>query len=67
MGVSEKNMADDLNLVLERLNRSSEQLSDVRRQVAITGQVIDLYWQLQSKSITIEDYRKRLMTVLKEW
>ena len=60
-------MLDELNAVLERLNHSSEQLSDVKRQVAITGQVIDLYWLLQSKSITLEDYRKRLMVVLQEW
>ena len=60
-------MLDDLNVVLERLNRSSEQLSDVQRQVAITGKVIDLYGQLQSKSITLDDYRARLMAVLQEW
>jgi hypothetical protein len=53
--------------VLKELNHSSEQLSDVKRQVAITGKVIDLYWLLQSKSISLEDYRSRLMTVLQEW
>jgi hypothetical protein len=37
------------------------------RQVAITGMVIDLYWQLESKNITAEDYQKRLMCVLQEW
>jgi len=60
-------MRDELNVVLERLNHSSQQLTDVKRQVLITGKVIDLYWLLQSKSITIEDYRKRLMAVLHEW
>jgi hypothetical protein len=66
-GEQESEMLDELNVVLERLNHSSEQLMDVKRQVAITGKVIDLYWLLQSKTITIEDYRKRLMTVLQEW
>jgi hypothetical protein len=60
-------MLDELNAVMARLNSSSEKLSDVKRQVQITGKVIDLYWMLQSKSITIEDYRKRLMVVLQEW
>jgi hypothetical protein len=60
-------MLDELNIVLQRLNSSSEKLSDVKRQVQITGKVIDLYWLLQSKTITIEDYRKRLMVVLQEW
>lgn len=60
-------MLDELNRVLHSLNASSEKLSDVKRQVEITGKVIDLYWLLQSKSITIEDYRKRLMAVLQEW
>jgi hypothetical protein len=60
-------MRGELNVVLERLNHSSEQLSDVKRQVAITGKVIDLYWQLESKSITTEDYQKQLMCVLQEW
>jgi hypothetical protein len=60
-------MLDELNIVLERINHSNEQLMDVRRQVAITGKVIDLYWLLQSKSITLVDYRKRLMAVLNEW
>ena len=66
-GKNESRMLDELNVVLERLNHSSEQLTDVKRQVVITGKVIDLYWLLQSKSITIEDYRKRLMAVLHEW
>jgi hypothetical protein len=66
-GENGSEMLDELNVVLERLNHSSEQLTDVKRQVAITGKVIDLYWLLQSKSITIEDYRKRLMAVLHEW
>ncbi len=39
----------------------------MKRQVAITGKVIDLYWQLESKSITAEDYRKKLMYVLQDW
>jgi hypothetical protein len=67
IGDQNERMRDELNLVLERLNHSSEQLSDVKRQVAITGKVIDLYWQLESKSITIEDYQKRLMCVLQDW
>jgi hypothetical protein len=60
-------LLDELNVVLERLNHSSKQLTDVKRQVAITGKVIDLYWQLESKSITPEDYKSQLMTVLQEW
>jgi hypothetical protein len=39
----------------------------MKRQVAITGKVIDLYWQLESKSITAEDDPKQLMCVLQEW
>jgi hypothetical protein len=66
-GKNESEILDDLNAVLEQLKHSSEQLTDVKRQVAITGNVIDLYWLLQSKSITLEDYRKRLMLVLQEW
>jgi hypothetical protein len=66
-GENGSEMRDELNVVLERLNHSSQQLTDVKRQVLITGKVIDLYWLLQSKSITIEDYRKRLMAVLHEW
>jgi hypothetical protein len=66
-GENGSEMLDELNVVLERLNHSSEQLTDVKRQVVITGKVIDLYWLLQSKTITIEDYRKRLMAVLHEW
>lgn len=66
-GTNESELLDDLDVVLERLNHSSEQLADVKRQVAITGKVIDLYWLLQSKSISLEDYRSRLMTVLQEW
>jgi hypothetical protein len=66
-GEKESEMLDELNVVLARLNHSSEQLTDVKRQVVITGKVIDLYWLLQSKSITIEDYRRRLMAVLHEW
>jgi hypothetical protein len=67
IGDQNEKMCDELNIVLERLNRSSEQLSDVKRQVAITGKVIDLYWQLESKSITAGDYRKQLMCILREW
>ena len=67
IGEQNERMRDELNVVLERLNRSSEQLSDVKRQVAITGKVIDLYWQLESKSITAEDDPKQLMCVLQEW
>lgn len=67
IGEQNERMRDELNVVLERLNRSSQQLSDVKRQVAITGKVIDLYWQLESKSITQEDYRKQLMCVLQDW
>lgn len=66
-GENESEIVDDLNVVLERLNHSCEQLTDVKRQVAITGKVIDLYWLLQSKSISLEDYRLQLMTVLQEW
>jgi hypothetical protein len=58
---------NQLNAVLEQLNTSSKKLSDVKRQVQITGKVIDLYWMLESKSITPEDYQKRLMLVLQEW
>ncbi|MGA9141942.1 MAG: hypothetical protein WBZ29_17085 [Methanocella sp.] len=67
IGGQNERMREELNVVLERLNHSSEQLSDVKRQVAITGKVIDLYWKLESKSITMEDYQKQLMCVLQDW
>ncbi len=67
LGEETEKMLDDLNVVMAQLDRSSAQLSDVKRQVEITGKVIDLYWQLQSKSITMSDYRKQLMAVLHEW
>lgn len=60
-------MVDDLNAIVARLDNSNKQLADVQRQVAITGKVIELYWQLESKSITLEDYRSRLMAILQEW
>lgn len=56
-----------LNDVLEQCQRNNQRLSDVKRQIEITGRVIDLYSLLQSRDITMDEYRKRLMTILKEW